>query len=124
MFLHQMRVNICCNRYNTVMFIQLTHKWKVSSCFSSLPLQGGGGLVPRCSCAVRAGGCGEVEVCTFVVSQHRGLSAGCAVTTSSPLCRSLLLCRSCSSALSPSTNNSFDLLLFSGGDVDFLSLCG
>lgn len=37
-----------------------------------------------CRCTQRAGGCGEVESFTSVVSQHRAGAAGCSVTTSRP----------------------------------------
>lgn len=69
----------------TLVFIvklQLTQKVFPALCSELCSL---GGLVQRCRCTLRAGGCGKVGGCTFIISEHREWSAGGSVTTSSPL---------------------------------------
>ena len=87
-FLHQMTVNSCC----VCLWLLLCYlcklcsfswhrNWSVSSC----SLRDVQCRVVGAEMQVWAGGCGEEEGRTFVISQHRERSAGCCVTTSSPL---------------------------------------
>ena len=82
------------------------------------------GLVQRCRCTLWAGGCGKVEGCTFIISQHREWSAGCSVTTSSPLLSLSTPLQGFKPPFVSLTNNSFDILLYTDENVDFLFLCG
>ena len=100
--------------------------WHRNGSFSSCLLRDvqGGGLVQRCRWILWTGGCGKVEGCTFVISQHRERSAGCSVTTSSPLLSLSTPLQGFKPRFVSLTNNSFDLLLYTDENVDFLLLCG